>query len=418
MTHQQRSKIPMKMSLGLLAVALPWCTACGADGERPAASQDGPLYVVSTVVSTGDTDTGYLVPVTSIEPGATFDLDNAVEVPPSLAYAKPGSSVLYTATQDDPTITRWQVDASGTPVPETDTVISFANLGISHAWPLDSSQVYSDEKAYFTDDAGGRVIAWNPRTMEITGTIPLDIESSGALVPYLSLTVRKDRVFVIVWWEEDYEQGDWSRFGDHVRVYVIDPKTDEVVETSDESRCNSLTWSFQTSDGTAYLSPMSWFAPIRSMLGSGHGVEPCGARIVPPETSFDQGYEVNLDALTGGRPTGNLFVVSDEVAFLRVWHSELVSPLESDKSNWEDVLTEEGFLWWRWALGTDTAELIPDQKPGASEVSGLLEVDGKRYLPRIASDYSQTTLDELDPAGALCPGLTGPGAIFSIVRVR
>jgi hypothetical protein len=407
-----------KLSLVAGILALPWCVACSGEDEAKPSADQGPLYVVSTVVSTEDTDVGYLVPVTSIGPGATFNLDNAIEVPPSLAYAKPGSSVLYTATQNDPTITRWQLDAKGKLASENDTIISFANLGISHAWPLEASQVYSDEKAYFTDDAAGRVVAWNPKTMEITGTIPLEIESEGALAPLLSLTVRQDRVFVVVSWEEDYEQGDWSRFGDHVRVYTIDPKTDEVIETSDEPRCNSLTWSFQQSDGTAYLSPMSWFAPIRSMLGPDHGVEPCGVRIVPRDSSFDRSYDVDLDALTGGRPTGNLFLVNDDVAFLRVWHEELVSPLDADKSNWEDVLGEAGFLWWKWELGSEAAKPIPDQAPGASEVSGLLEVDRKRYLPRIASDYSETTLDELDPAGALSPGLTGPGAIFSVVRLR
>lgn len=414
------SRIGERMSVGraLVGLSILLLSAGCSDAGIAEAVADGRLYVVSTVVTTADTDIGYLVPVSSIEPGATFNLDHAIEVAPSLAYANPGSSVLYTATQNDPTITRWHLDPRGELVSETDTVISFANLGISHAWPLDASQVYSDEKAYFTDDAAGRVVVWNPKTMEITATIGLDIESSGALVPSLSLTVRQDRVFVVVSWEEDYEKGDWSRFGDKVRVFTIDPAADQIVDTSDEPRCNSLTWSFQQSDGTAYLSPMSWFAPIRSMLGPEHGVEPCGLRIVPHEASFDQSYQVDLDALTGGRPTGNVFLVNDEVAFLRVWHSELVSPLEGDKSNWQDVLAEAGFLWWKWQLGAEAAEPIDDQSPGASEVSGLLEVDGKRYLPRIASDYSETTLDELDPEGALRPGLSGPGAIFSIVRLR
>jgi hypothetical protein len=409
---------PIALRTALLG--LPLATlACGPSSDPASnAAVEGPLYVVATVVSTEDSDTGYLLTVPSLEPGTTFDLSNAVEVSPSLAYAKPGSSRFYSATMDDPTITRWQVDDQGTLVPEDDTIISFANLGIRHAWPLDPTQIYSDRKAYFTDDANRRIVVWNPESMEITGTIDLDIAAPGALVPMLSLTVRKDRVLVVVSWEEDYENGDWSRFGDHVQVFGIDPKTDTVVETSEDPRCNQLTWSFQTTDGTAYLSPMSWFAPIRAMLGEERGVEPCGVRIVPPDTSFDQGYRVELDALTGGRPTGNLFLVNDDVAFVRAWHEELVSPLDEDKANWADVLTEAGFLWWRWQLGDDEAHLVTGQEPGAGEVSGMLEVDGKRYLPRIKSDYSSTTLDELDPDGALVPTLTGPGEIFSVARVR
>lgn len=88
------------------------------------------------------------------------------------------------------------------------------------------------------------------------------------------------------------------------------------------------------------------------------------------------------------------------------------------QSNWEDVLGEAGFMWWRWRIGTETAELIAGQEPGASEVSALFKVDGKRFLPRTAADYSETTLDELDPSGALRPGLRGPGNIRGVVRIR
>jgi hypothetical protein len=381
------------------------------ENEQPARE---PLYIVTTTVSTGDTDQGYLVSLRSFDEGTTFDVSDAIEVPDSTIAGKTGGGYLYVGSSAEPTITRWELqdDDSLEPGP----TLSLVNFGLSRA-SVGDELFYSPQKAYLPDDANQQLVIWNPQAMEIVGTIPLGVDAEGDLQPSMSVTVRQDRVIVIVSWQGDFD-GDWSLFGNRVRVISIDPETDSVVSAVDEPRCNYMFWGSTASDGTAYFSPLSYYAPIRSMLGDERGVDSCGLRIVPPDTDFDAGYEVSLSDLVGGRPAGNLFLVDDRVAFLRVWHSELVTPVTPDKSNWQDVINEAGFMWWRWPLGAAAAEPIAHQEPGASETPALFSVDGRKFLPRIAADYSSTTLDELDPSGALRPAVTGPGNIWGVVRLR
>jgi hypothetical protein len=404
-----------RLWVGPCALALCGCSE-GADDRVGVSVPPGPAYIVSTSVSSGDDVQGFLVPVSSIAAGDTFGLDGAIEIPESTVSAPRADGVFYTAAMGEPRITRWQLGEDGRLVEGVS--LSFGGLGVSRA-DVSAELFYSDEKAYFHDDASRQIVIWNPRAMSIIGTIPLDLDlpDAPALVPWLTLLVRPDRVFAVASWEEDFD-ADWSRFGDRVRIVSIDPATDSVVESVDEPRCNYLLWAFSATDGTAYFSPLSYYAPIRSMLGAAAGIDNCSLRIVPPATTFDAGYSVDLDALAGGRPTGSLFLVNDQVAFIRVWHSELVSLLASDKSNWQDVLNEPGFQWWRWSIGSPAAELIPGQTPAASEATGLYRIGDRKFIPRVNEDYSATTLDELDPAGELRPTLSGPGNIWGVARIR
>ena len=89
------------------------------------------------------------------------------------------------------------------------------------------------------------------------------------------------------------------------------------------------------------------------MLGDARGVEGCALRIQPGADRFEPGYTLDLAAITGGRPAGDVALVGDSTAFLRVWHAELVTPLSPDGSNWESVLQEPGFLWWTWRMGAE-----------------------------------------------------------------
>jgi hypothetical protein len=427
----------MKMAFIIICAALLACgcgddardTGTDSDTEADAAAADAgagdagdadsgqpPVYVVATTVSISDeVDQGYLVPIEStLDEPTTFDLDHAIEISDSTIAGWPGTPYVYVGASDAPTITRWELRPDGT-LHEGKT-LSFADFGITRA-SVGNDLFYAADKAYLPDDANQQLIVWNPRSMEITGTIELPTAADGALVPWTAVAVRRDSVLVSVSWQEDFS-GDWSNFGDHVELITIDPKTDAVLDTSTDPRSSYAFWGSLDGKGTAYFSPMSYYAPIRSMLGADRGIASIALRVLPGARAFDPDYAVDLSELVGGRPAGNLFLVSDKVALIRAWHADLVSEVERDKSNWQDVLNEAGFLWWRWPLGSDKAELIEDQEPGASEVTGLYHVDGRTFLPRVSADYSSTTLDELTEDGAFRPILTGPGNLWGIIRAR
>lgn len=385
--------------------------------ETPVAAP--PQYVVHTRLNAGDDlQLSYLATTSSIEAGARLDLDRAVELDaPDIGFAGlVGTPYVYTGSCTEPTITRWEVASDGSL--REGPQLSFAPLGLADACIDSALGLYSPQRAFYRpfQSAIPEIVVWNPTTMEIVGTIELPgVEPEGELLPVVTLSTRSDRLFVTVFWEGGFD-ADWTKFGDHVRVLEIDPESLEVLSSSDEPRCNSLSWTSATSDETAYFSPYSYNTTIRSVLGDERGAQSCGLRIVPPGSSFDQGYELDLSAIAGGRPAGDLVVLDDETAFLHVWHEELVSPLAADGSNWEDVIGENGFLWYKWPLGASTAERIPEQTPGNFTV--LVGVEDRKFVAHFSDDFSSTTLEELDASGAITPALSGAGQIFEVVRVR
>ena len=380
-------------------------------------TSDEPLYAITTRVSAaGAASHTFLLTVPSIGPGSSFDLQRAVELVDvdSPAFGARGRPFAYAASASDPTVTRWRVLADGSL--EQDALSSFASLGMRRADSAGALSFYAPDKAYFCDRFDpSEIVIWNPESLAIRGTIPLDLPVDGQMRPQVVLSQRADRLFAVVSWQQAFAY-DWTRFGDRVQVISIDPTSDSVVGRVEESRCNQFSWVSSASDGTAYFSAASYYAPLRSLLGTGSGVDTCTLRILPGADAFEPGYGVDLQSVTGGRPAGDFFLASDTTAFLRVWHSELVTPLSEGNRNWETVMQEPGFLWWTWQVGAEQAERVPDQRP--SRDAQTFVVDDKSYTSTLSEDGSSTLLEQLDPEGVLRPGLSGPGQIIGVFRVR
>jgi hypothetical protein len=380
-------------------------------------TSDEPLYAITTRVSTaGGASHVFLLTVPSIGSGTSFDLQRAVELSEadSPAFGVRGRPFAYTASGSAPTVQRWRVLDDGSL--EQDAVSSFASIGMRRADSAGALSFYARDKAYFCNRFDpSEIVIWNPETMAIRGTIPLDLVLDGQMRPQVVLSQRADRLFAVVSWQQAFAY-DWTRFGDRVQIIAIDPSSDSVIGRVEESRCNQFSWVSNASDGTAYFSPASYYAPLRSMLGESIGVDSCALRILPGADSFEPGYDVDLQSITGGRPAGDFFLASDTRAFLRVWHSELVTPLDDGKSNWEAVMQEPGFLWWTWQVGAEQAERVPDQRP--SREAQTFVVDDESYTATLSEDGSSTQLEQLDPQGLLRPGLRGPGQIIGVFRVR
>jgi hypothetical protein len=381
----------------------------------PPESASGAQYVISTRVFSPDlaTEVGYLTTVPSLEAGSTYGLDNAVELPDSgIAFNRHGDPWVYWASGTEPTITRWEVAADGsfTRGPS----MSLANLGLVDASAAADSPIFSADKSYFVDQAQGTIIIWNPSTMTLLGTIPLDVGTGGPLSPivFSTLGVNGDRLFASMY---SWSDQDWTRMGDSARLFVIDASSNTVLRSVDESRCNQLALGGVASDGTAYFSSRSYFTLPRLVFGDGYGAASCSLRVVPPGEEFDAGFDVDLSSLVGGRPAGDFTLVNDDTAFIRVWHTESVS--KPTRDNWDTMRNEAGFRWWRWRIGAPSAEEIIDQSSAANTVQ-LRRVDDRVYALRYTPDYSETTLEELRADGTIVPGLSGPGGIYGVLRMR
>ncbi len=384
------------------------------DGPKESSAAGDAWYVVSTGVSVGDEFVGYLASVPSLDAETNLDLDNAIEIEPSWIFSKQGQPHVYAASLLSPTIIRYSVSDEGKMVP--DKTVSFANFGLQSAYLAAGAPIYSDEKSYFVDDLQDQIVIWNPKRMETIGTIPLDDGMDGKLPPAAegTIVIHDGLILTVIYWLDPND--DPSLYGSHVRLIAIDPKTDEIVSSTDDTRLTHAAPLGRATDGSLFYSPGS-FISAEAVVGEGHGSPSRLLRVGPQESTFDADFDLDLSALVGGRPAGDYTLLNDDTALIRAWHGDLADTITDE--NWKDVLwSQAGFMWWRWHVGDAEAVQIPDQTPAALG-SSVFSLDGKTYVLRTSADSASTTLDEIDDQGGFRPALTGPGQfIGNVIRVR
>lgn len=384
--------------------------ACGSDAD-PASTADttGPLYVTATRVFTADSSSGYLTTFSSLEAGTQVDLSHAIELEDAWVFGK-ADPYLYTATIFSPTIKRWEVSKNGELV--EGPTLSFANAGVEGTFVAASTPLYSKDKSYFIDSASQQIVIWNPSDMSFIGTIPLEVEVPEGLETWLDLAVTEDRLVASAFFS-DPNSGN-TKYGAATQLFIVDPKTDRVVGSSTDTRCETLSPAGSTSDGTTYFTPWDYHAAVRTVFGEGFGSRSCALRVVPPDTELDRGYEIDLSSLVGGRPAGTMRLVGDDQALIHVWNPDLV---DATPDNWDDTRWEAGYTWYRWKLGDETATELPEQTP-SGEGGDWETIDGKTYALSPNSDYDETTLVELNADGQFVPGAKIQGWTAHVIRVR
>jgi hypothetical protein len=391
-----------------MALAL-FTVSCGSDdaAKAPEAPATASRHAMTSNVWGTEGATGYLYTVESLSEGEA-NLDNAIELPGGawLTGREQDRFVYVSSGEGGPTITRWEVLQDGSL--EEGPTISFANSGFTMGMRFATAPILSEEKAYLVDFQQQRIATWNPRDMTVGELIELELEPRDGLPAWLpTIVLRDDKLFVTVVWEEDW------KFASSSRVIAIDTETDKVVETSDDERCEQLAVSSVDSQGTAYYTPYAHSPVAREVLGEGYGTKSCGVRIVASDSAFDEGWQVDLSALADGRPAGEFVLASDDVGFFRVFYNDEV---QANAENWQDKQGVPGYRWWRWEIGTEQAEEIPNQE--LTVEAGRYFVDGKTYVGNPSADWSATTIVELDAGGELREGLTVQGTPGGVVLIR
>jgi hypothetical protein len=392
-----------------LALSAVLAAGCGGadDAGGPPVEAGEPVYVMTSNVWGPEGATGYLYSVSSLAEGEP-SLERAIELPGGAwLTGRDGHRYVYVSSGDGgPTITRWEVLENGEFV--EGPTISFAGLGLTMGMRFGTAPMASDTKAYLVDFEEHRIATWNPREMSVGSVIELDVEPRDGLPASIpTVVVHGSRLLVTVVWEDEW------RFADSSRVIAIDTATDEIVGTSDDTRCEQLAISSVASTGTTYYSPYAHAPVARSLLGDEYGTRSCALRVVPPGAAFDDGWDVDLGQLAGGRPAGEFVLASDDVGFFRAFYNEEVG---ATAENWQDKQGVPGYRWWRWEIGADEAEEIPGQS--LTVEAAHYEVDAKTYVGNPSDDWSSTSIVELDAAGALRDGITVEGTPGGVVRAR
>jgi hypothetical protein len=379
-------------------------------GGLDAGPSVAPLYVGSSRVfdPSGSGSNGYLYAFGSLAKGTAVTLTNALEIEDAWVFgdAKPS---FYTAGIFTPTLQRWTVSPSGafTPGP----VLDLSTRGVKGAYSAATVEVYSPTKSYYVDSPSLQVVVWNPADMTFLKTIPLELPTKAGLTGNLdpNIAIRDGKLFVTAYWNSI--PSGLTEYGDAGRLYAIDIATDSVVSATDVASTGTLGFGGITGNGTVYYSPWDYHATVRGVFGAPYGVASRAVRVKAGSLTADP-VDIDLSALVGGRPAGDLVLLDDTHALIHVWHNELV---DATPDNWKEKRFEPGYKWHRWTLGETTAPELPNQQP-STEGGGWKGFDGKTvsYVPD--AEYENTTLVELLSDGSTRELLTVPGWTTNFVR--
>lgn len=345
------------------------------------------------------------------------DLGSKTEVRPTEALEVSGSARLFSLDElgwfgiggaEEPTITKYQLDNKSRLV-EKET-ISLQGYGVDSLWP--TMYVVSPTKVYHPDRAGQQLIVWNPKTMEIEGSIALpQTNRDGFLALYgYGSTLRGDKLLFSVGWF-DWESED-SVLGE-TGLVVIDTTTDTVERVDVDERCAGITETINMPTGDTYLvsSSLGAAAHVLDRLD----VAPCALRIGADSDEFDPEYALTLSDITDGAMAGDPVPGPDGRVFLRVLDEELIN-IEEGAFTYE-LTGQPAWRWLLWDPASDEVEKVSELPAAPANVSWF-NADGSIYTIEEKSEPFESTLIELTADGGPKTRLTVPGYLHGVARVR
>lgn len=400
--------------------ALDEAMAAATKAEDEAASSS--VYAMTVHAFGPDTTTSYLVTMPSLEEGTLMDLDSAIELPD---YANvtgiAGKPSVWLSDFSTPIIERWDVTEDNSL--KRGATVSFANLGASSVSQGAQGAFVSAELAALPSQDTGELILWNPTTMEIIGTIDLEIPDKDGIAPLIRSTVpRPDGTLVLSYYYINSE----GVFADGAGIVVVDLDKKSVVGRDEWAGCN-YNFAKMLPDGTVYLTISGHWA-LRSLAYPKDApvppwtAEPCLLRVLPGAQKFDREFDPNtLGKIAGDKAiTGNFEPLGETEAFFTVWHEELMTEAFTPE-NVDDLRGKTAaFHWYHWDMKADKVTKVPG-KPFAG-IPEVNPVDGKLiYADQTLSEdngglgvvpYYELTKDGAKPA------FIGYGATWKMLRVR
>jgi hypothetical protein len=400
-------------STAALCAALVPLSACSDDddGKKGARSDPaGPLFAIPSQVYSADfaTSTSYVSIVPSLDV-ARISLDDAREVDGRGTVAKLGD-YFYVASSSAPVVNRFQLLADGS-LKEAGS-LNFSNYGVPEYFTIDAwgGVLVDAEKAYVFNGTDGSHVAWNPSTMEITGSIDgPDIVQPGYNLESIAV-VRGNRMYRVFTFL-NYDSWEFLAAPQYLAVY--DLEKDELIDLVEETRCPQLySRPFVDEKGDIYFSGWVW---TPGLTLTGDYPASCALRINAGQDVFDPDWQLSFAAeVTGGREAGILRYLGGGKALLDVFHDERVAI--DDSTDPQELMNLPNWRLWSIDLETKTGgpiESLDFKAGGYSDV----QVDGRNFLMVPNEDYSETTAYEV-LAGDAKPGFKIQGSVDHIVKLR
>ena len=399
----------------LVLIAALAQSACSEESDGPAkrgnsddSGEDGPLYVVATSFEVGDERETYLVTTDS------FDKDTEIDPrdgPQLLGGVVPLAhrGAVYVPDAGRPVIMRYAPDDDGHL--EKTSELSFMALGVTEVFSW-HTYIVDDTKGYVFDQAGARLIAWNPKTMKPTGkTIDLaDLRRRG-WVPNLVFehsgpVQREDALVIPLGWQD--QDGNARRA---TGALLLDVENDEVIASLEDERCGESYATVRAPDGDLYFFPPHWSAAPHFFGENDEQKPTCVLRIRDGEKTFDPDYTLDLSKRGTGSAAAGAIPDGEGGFFFTALDEEL----------WEDGENEGGEVWrfYHAEFESERSHVV-ESMPLWSTNCYYVNVGGDLYIPREeeTDEGQHTTFYAVDGAGDPKKWLSFDASWYGAVKLR
>ncbi|MEM7138018.1 MAG: hypothetical protein AAF500_15665 [Myxococcota bacterium] len=421
--QHKRATGPVVLVLYLTLAVVAGCGGSSASdgGQGGAGGQAGvedTLYAVCGLFFTPQGLAGFMGVVPDLLPETTFSLSEAAELTNGASCAAPGNSNrIYVTNTERGVIERYLVEDDGLIV--LDDEVSLTSLGINAPTGLDPLHLVSPSRGYLIDQATVTVVQWDPEDMVITGSFSVEGALKDGLRHAFNYVARDgDRMIMPV----RYFRSDDT--AEPVSLAIVIDTTDDSVTYAEDTRCGNLAFTASASNGDMYFAshPGSAAALVTGQAGQ-PASSPCLLRIRSGANEFDPGFYVELNELTGGRPTGTLLQGTGDTLYVLAYDEEVIPLTDSIiNAGAQTVINQRSWRFWALDVSGDVSSAAEVDFAPTIGLSTGFSVDQPEgaipYVVTVAADFSSGTLIDIRDPGGFVPALAAPAIPQLAIRVR
>jgi len=387
--------------------------ASAAPGSEPEAPADGaepsnPAIMLATYVRGPSDDNVYVRALPEV-PSGEIEYSGYLELGPVNVFTHAG--YVFVWDSEAALMTRYAVNEALDLV--EGPALSLLNEGYSG---IDghSHAFVSETRAYSMSPQLDQVIIWNPQTMQITGTIAMQAPERPAAMAtgvHYGLVHGEHVVWRLV-------SADWDSNALYPATTLAIARTDsdEPVQIVEDDRCAAgYDGAFVDSEGDLYVQAGAHWGSFAAYGPGAGSLTTCVLRVRAGETSFDPGYLLDYQAVTGSYLNRVWFPVSGSKFFGAAWDPERPVPEELDL--WYQDNTFRPLLV---DVVTMQAQPYPSLE-GTVLISSLpFRLDGTTYYQLSGTGFglgSVVDVVELREEGVQTR-FRAPGELWAIGRVR
>jgi hypothetical protein len=384
----------MRKIITQMALAAMLAAGCGSDTNEPSADSTGtqPAILVSVIVDDPDGRNIYVGAVPDV-PEGELDYSDFLELG-NVDISTYGGWV-FAWEREAAALTRYGVREDFS-LFETGEKLSFLSYSGGGEFAGGELAFISATRAYTLSSELDVVVIWNPTTMEITGTIPMqypDVPEGFVAFAHHPAVVGDKVIWQIIATNDETEELHHSAM-----LAVASTTTDEPVRYVTDDRCAGANGGHMDEHGDYYVRADGYWGRYAAYGERRSEVQTCVLRLRAGESEFDPDYMVPMESLTGSRINWPWFHIEGTRYVAWAW-----PPNQKLPENPNDYWFSRSFKPLLVDLEQGTSEPYPDLEGTIIVSSSERELDGVKYYEWSKDGYrgaeSHADIVELRPSG-------------------